>query len=335
MPVAYDMLKGTDKVAVMMQVLDKDTVTKLLKLMDESEVRQISQKMAVASMADPSAISKVIEEFNEDITKTAGTSASFESTEQSLMKIIEAGRVNEIMDEIRHSSERSTWEKLAHVQDDVLARYLSREHPQTVAVVLSKIKPKQAASMMNLMPEDIVSDVLKRMLKMDTIRKDVLIDVERTLKTEFVSSLAGTPQDTIHTVMAEIFNRLERGADAKFLGLVQLVDPQSAERIRGLMFTFDDLAKLSDNDMRILLKHLDRQKIAYALKSAPENLKSLFFKNMPERASKLLRETIVDLGAVMMSAVMEAQNDIVLQARELANRNEIHLKGDAHVEMVN
>jgi flagellar motor switch protein FliG len=223
------------------------------------------------------------------------------------------------------------WEKLANVNEAVLANYLKNEYPQTVAVVLSKIRPDHGARVLALLPESFAMEVVMRMLRMEAVQKDVLDDVERTLRTEFMTNLARTNRRDSHEMMAEIFNNLDRQTENKFLAALEERNRDSAERIKALMFTFEDLATLDPSAVQTLLRAVDKDKLATALKGASESLRELFFSNMSERAGKLLREEMAAMGPVRLKDVDETQMLMVQTAKDLAARGEIVIsegKGD-------
>jgi flagellar motor switch protein FliG len=200
---------------------------------------------------------------------------------------------------------------------------------------MSHLKPEQAARMLTLFPEEMSNDVIKRMLKLDGVKKEIMVDIERTLRTEFVNNIESNSKTNMHETIAEIFNRLERGTDAKYLSFVEGIDSDAAERIRNLMFTFEDLKMLAAQDVRTILRFVDRTKLSLALKGMPDDFKDIFLKNMPERAARLLTETISELGGVRMREVEEAQSSIVSKAKELAASGEITLShGGEEDEMV-
>src|SRR5207245_7943232 len=149
-----------------------------------------------------------------------------------------------IMYAIRGPAGRNMWEKLSNVQEEVLANYRKNEYPQTIAVVLSKLKPEHAARVLGIFPEDLALDVVNRMLKMEAVQKEVIESVEKTLRTEFMSNLSQTRRRDAHEVMAEIFNNFDRQTETRFITSLEEENRESAERIKALMFTFDDLVKL-------------------------------------------------------------------------------------------
>jgi len=205
----------------------------------------------------------------------------------------------------------------------VLANYLKNEYPQTVALVLSKVKPDHAARVLELLPEEFAIEVVMRMLRMEVVQKDSLDGVEKTLRTEFMSNLARTNRRDPHEMMAEIFNNLDRNNEGRFLTAIEDRNRTSAERIKALMFTFEDLIKLDPSGVQTLIRNADKSKLALALKGASDALKDLFFSNMSERAGKILREDMEAMGPVRLRDVDEAQTYLVTTAKELATKGEI------------
>jgi flagellar motor switch protein FliG len=236
---------------------------------------------------------------------------------------MEKDKVSQIMEDIRGPAGRTMWDKLGNVNEQVLANYLKNEYPQTVAVVLSKIKPEHASRVLALLPESFAMEVVMRMLRMEAVQKEVLDDVERTLRTEFMSNLARTSRRDAHEMMAEIFNNLDRNTESRFLAALEERNRDSAERIKALMFTFEDLSKLDPSGVQTLLRSVDKAKLALGLKGASEQLRDLFFTNMSERAAKIMREDMAAMGPVRLRDVDEAQMYMVQLAKDLAARGEI------------
>jgi flagellar motor switch protein FliG len=238
------------------------------------------------------------------------------------------------MEEIRGPAGRTMWDKLGNVNEAVLANYLKNEYPQTVAVVLSKVRADHAARVLTLLPDSFAMEVVMRMLRMESIQRDVLDGVERTLRAEFMSNLARSTRRDAHEMMADIFNNLDRQAETRFLAALEERNREAAERIKGLMFTFDDLGRLSSPSLQVLLRGVDKEKLPLALKGASEKLREMFLKSLSERAGKMLLEDIEALGPVKLRDVDEAQAAIVLAAKELAQSGELELGGGKDEEMI-
>ncbi|HYB11451.1 MAG TPA: flagellar motor switch protein FliG [Alphaproteobacteria bacterium] len=319
----YKSLSGAEKAAILMLALGEENATKLFSLMHEDEIRELSNHMANLGTVSSNVVERLFVDFAEMISSTGALMGTFESTERLLMKVLDRNKVDTIMEEIRGPAGRTMWDKLANVSETVLASYLKNEYPQTVAVVLSKIRPEHAARVLAHLPENFTMEVIMRMLRMESVQKDVLDDVERTLRTEFMSNLARTNRRDAHEVMAEIFNNLDRSTEARFLTALEERNKDSAERIRALMFTFEDLGKLDPSSVQTLLRGVEKDKLAMALKGASEGLRDLFFSNMSERAGKLLKEEMESMGPVRLKDVDEAQMAMVALAKELAAKGEI------------
>jgi flagellar motor switch protein FliG len=238
-----------------------------------------------------------------------------------------ADRVSQIMADIRGPEGRTMWDKLGNVSEDVLANYLKNEYPQTVAVILSKIKPDHASRVLALLPENFSLDCVMRMLRMEAVQKDVLDHIERTLRSEIMTNLTSTPTLDSHEAMANIFNSLDRNTEERFMTALEERDKESAERIKSLMFTFNDLSKIDPSGIQLLLGRVDKDKLGLALKGAEEDVQELFFTNMSKRAGKMMKEDMEALGSVRLKDVDEAQSTIVQVAKALADSGEIVIAG--------
>jgi flagellar motor switch protein FliG len=238
-------------------------------------------------------------------------------------------KIAQIMEEIRGPAGRTMWEKLGNVNEEILANFLQKEYPQTVSVVLSKISTDHAARVLAMLPESFALEVIHRMLRMEAVQKEVLEDVEKTLRTEFMSNLARTQRRDSHELIAEIFNSLERSVESKFMDQLEKTAPDSAEKIRSLMFTFEDLQNLDQAGIQTLIRAVDKDKLPLALKGATETLRDLFFSNMSERAAKIMKEDMAAMGPVRLKEVEEAQQYIVSVAKDLEARGEITIASGA------
>jgi flagellar motor switch protein FliG len=327
----YRTMTGPEKAALLMMSVGEENATRLFSLMDDEEIKELSQSMANLGTVSAQMVERLLVEFADQISSTGSLVGNFENTERLLAKVLGEDRVGTIMEEIRGPAGRTMWEKLTNVNETVLANYLKNEYPQTVAVVLSKIKPEHAAKVLALLPEPFAMEVIMRMLRMESVQKEVLDDVERTLRNEFMSNLARTNRRDAHEMMADIFNYLDRNVENRFLTALEERNRDSSERIKALMFTFEDLGKLDPGGVQTVLRSVDKDKIAIALKGASEELRDLFFSNMSERAAKIMREDMQAMGPVRLRDVDEAQMYVVTLAKDLAANGEIVIadsKGD-------
>ncbi|MDH3700681.1 MAG: flagellar motor switch protein FliG [Alphaproteobacteria bacterium] len=331
----YRSLNGTEKAAILLLSLGEDHVTRMFELMDDDEIRELSSTMASLGTVSATLVERLFMEFAEKISSTGSLVGTYDSTERLLGRVLGGDRVGQIMEEIRGPAGRTMWDKLANVNELVLANYLKNEYPQTVAVVLSKIKPDNAARVLACLPESFAMEVIMRMLRMEAVQKEVIDDVERTLRNEFMSNLARSQGRDAHEVMAEIFNNLDRSTEDRFISMLEDRNRDAADRIKQLMFTFEDLAKVDSAGIQTLLRSVDKDKLGVALKGSSEIVRELFFNNMSERAAKILREDMNAMGPVRLRDVEEAQVEMVVVAKDLASRGEINIaEGDADDELV-
>ena len=327
-------LSGAQRTAVLMLALGDDSSARLLALMHDDEVRDVSSAMAQLGPVQSSLVEKLCNEFVDSLGLAGNLVGSFENTERMLLRAMPHERVAQIMEEIRGPAGRTMWDKLGNVHETVLANYLKNEYPQTVAVVLSKIKPDHAARVLAVLPESFAMEVVMRMLRMESVQKEVLDGVERTLRAEFMTNLARSTRRDAHEMMAEIFNNLDRSTESRFVASLEERNREAADKIKSLMFTFDDLQRLTPAAIQVLLRAVDKERLPLALKGASEKLRALFMSNLSERAGKMLRDDIDALGPVKLRDVDEAQAAVVTAAKELAASGQIEIGEGGDDELV-
>src|SRR5262245_23614517 len=328
-------LSGPQRAAVLLLALGAEHGAAVWKMLDEDEIRTVSVAMSQLGMIDAAAVEALIVEFIQRASGAGAVTGSFDRTEALLGKLLPKQQAQSIMDEIRGPAGRNMWQKLSNVDCKLLANYLKGEYPQTVAVILSRIKPDGAAQVLTALPDDFAIDVVNRMLKMESVAKDALDHIEETLRVEFISSLSHTTKRDPHEMMAEVFNAFDRQTEGRFLTALDEVNRDAAKRIRDLMFTFEDLGKLDAAAVQTLMRRVDKDALARALKGASEDIRSFFLSNMSTRAAKMLQDDMGAMGPVRLKDVDEAQLRMVNLAKELADKGEIVIaKGDAEDELV-
>ena len=316
-------LSGPERAAVLMLALGEQYGGKIFSMLDDDELREISIVMASLGTIESDEVEQLLLEFVSRMSASGALLGNYDSAERLLQQYLPKDRVGGIMDEIRGPAGRNMWEKLANVQEEVLANYLKNEYPQTVAVVLSKLRAEHAARVLAILPEDFALDVVNRMLIMESVQKEVIERVEQTLRTEFMSNLSQTRRRDLHEVMAEIFNNFDRQTETRFITALEVDNRDAAERIKALMFTFDDLVKLDTGSAQTLMRSIDKDKLAIALKGATEPVRQFFFSNMSTRAAKMLVDDMQEMGPVRLRDVDEAQGLLVNIAKDLAAKGEI------------
>lgn len=322
----YISLSGTERVSLLLLSLGEEQVQKLFGLLDESEIREISASMSNLGKVSSNVVEIMFGDFVDQLSLTGALVGSVESTKRLLLKVLPKEKVDMLLEEISGPAGRTMWDKLSNVNEELLASYLKNEYPQTIAIVLSRIRPEHASKVMALFSESLAMEVVMRMLRTDSVRREILEDIERTLRTEFTSNITKTSKKDSYEMVAEIFNYMDRQTETRFISSLEERDYDVAERVKNLMFTFDDISKLDSAAIQTIVRVADKTKLALALKGANETIKVLFFKGMSERAGKLLREDMEAMGMVRVRDVEEAQSYIVITTKDLSNRGEIIMR---------
>ncbi|KPQ11244.1 MAG: flagellar motor switch protein FliG [Saliniramus fredricksonii] len=330
----FDSLTGPQRAALFLLMLGEEHGRTIWAMLDEEEVRTVSHAMVQLGTVDASTVDRLIVDFIHRVSNSS-VSGSVERTEQLLMKVFPPDQVATIMAEIYNTSGKRIWTRLSQIDAEILANYLRNEYPQTVAVVLSRVRPDHAARVLTMLPDEFAMDVVNRMLKLETVQKEALHHIEETLRLEFVGAVAQTSRRDAHETMAEVFNAFDRQTETRFLSALDDVNREAAKRIRELMFTFEDLTKLDAGGMQTLIRSVERDVLSRALKGAPEPVRAFFFSNMSQRAAKNLQDEMDGLGPIRLKEVDEAQLAMVNKAKELADSGEIMIsKNNADDELV-
>jgi flagellar motor switch protein FliG len=318
-----DYLSGVEKASILMMSLDEEVASKLFSQMTEDEIRMISQTMSKLGKISKDNVDDLMKEFSDELSSGRSVIGDISSAKKILTKALGADKVESIMGDISGPMGKDTWDKLNNVAGELLASFLKNEHPQTSALILSKVKASKTAEVLSVLPQELSLNIIKRMIALEPVKREVISDIENILQNEFMTSLSSSQETDSFEMIAEIFNNFDRSTEGKFFELLDKNDPESSERIRELMFTFDDLFKIDNAGIQAIIRNADKEKLPIALKGANDEIKELFFKNMSERASKILKEDMESLGPVRISDVDEAQLALVQTAKQLADSGEI------------
>lgn len=325
---------GLEKTAMLMLVAGEDYARIIFDKLSIDEIKAITQKMSGLGRVRGEDVEDLLHDFKRLMGAGAGVVGTYDTTKQLLSQILDEEKVALIMKDIGGPPGGNVWEKLSQVDAAVLANFLKNEYPQTIAVVLSKIRTDHAARVMSQLPNDVAIEAMMRMLRLESVQEEILTDVEDLLRVEFMVNASGKrPQDQ-HEVIADIFNYFDRTTEASFLEMLEERNKESADLIRGLMFTFDDLSQLDSPAAQVLLRNIDNAKLGLALKGAKDELRDLFLKSMSERAAKILREDMENMGPVRVKDVEEAQAELVTAAKQLIDSGEITIAGGSDEEMI-
>jgi flagellar motor switch protein FliG len=325
---------GLDKAAILLLTLGADAATSVFKHLSEAEVRQLSQAMARVRTIPRLHAAAVHEEAWRWLSSREGYLVDGEDFVRRLIATIassRAGHEQQAMRELARCSEPSSpsiESRLEGVPPEVVAKVLGEEHPQVTALVVANLGSRQAADVLVRLPEAVQTDVVQRIVDLRAVPQDVLADVGSAIAGQ-VERLGVAAQPGVPTggakLAAEIMNLVGRHVEERILGDLDEHAPETAETIRTLMLTFEDLYRLDNRGMQTLLKEIGRDDLLLAMKTASAPMQERVLTNMSSRAREIMQEDMSTLGPVRLKDVERAQALIVLAARRLAEEQKIRL----------
>jgi flagellar motor switch protein FliG len=323
-------ISGLEKSAALLLCLGVDLSSRVLQYLGESDIERVL--LALSEIGPMSIESRRVAMEEAYTLAAAGTGMmgnSVEYTRQLLARAVGPRRGAEILERISAHQQLSSFEMLRNADPSQVANLLAEEHPQTIALVLSYLEAKVAADILTNMPKDLQIEVTLRLATMDRVSPQVVQVVEKNLKSKLsgVISEADFRATGGVSFLVKMLNQVDRGVQKTIFDALDTTNPKLVEEIRANMFTFDDLTKLDDRTMQRVLRDVNKQDLSLALKSAPDKLKDMVFRNLSERARENIKEEIEILGPQLAKNVYAAQRRIVDAVRALEESGEIVLAG--------
>jgi flagellar motor switch protein FliG len=321
-------LSGAERAAIVLLSLGPEQAGKLVEMLGEEEIRQISKSMSRLGEVDQSIVQEVMQDFASH-TAAGGTIVGSQQTTERLLRAALVGRddlVDTIMKDIRGGGGAMIWDKIAALDAKLFANFLMREQPQTAAVVLSRVIPDFTAQVLAAFPTELASSVMLRMLEMQKIDAEVMADLERGLWQDLQPLMQTDAGDDRHAFMADLIGRVDSDTETRLLSAMESNAPDQAAQVRKHMFTFVDIARMTDGSVQTLLNDVDKSRLAVAIKLVDEAMQNVFLRNMSERQAKILRDELQMLSNVRKSDAEAAQREIVLLAKALAAAGSLQLR---------
>ncbi len=318
------------KMAILFVAIGQEAGGEVMKFLSDYEIEEITQAIANLETVSVKMQDEVLNEFEEFMLAGEWVSqGGMDFARGALERAVGPRRAQEILDRIS-STTASGFYMLKNVAAEQIAPFISHEHPQTVGLILSQLDPAQASGILALLPERMQADVAFRIATMENITPAVLKEIEEALETSLKDILGGNKDVGGPKVVADILNLTGSSVEKNVLDQMDGQDPEVAEAVRNLMFTFADIGKLSDREMQILLKEVDQKDLVVALKTTEEEMKNKILGNMSERVRGFITEEMEFLGPMRLSEVEEVQLRIVQQVRQLEEQGQVTIvKGDA------
>jgi flagellar motor switch protein FliG len=310
-------------VAILLLSIGEEQAVNVFKKLEEHEIRDISREMSQLGHVSNEDVENTIKRFTGEVATGASLVGTWENTERMLRKFMDGDRVSEFLEEMRGPAGKTMWEKLNNINEETLAHFLQNEYPQTAALIISKISPSHAANILSVMPKEFAYEIIERMLVLDNVPREIITNIENSLKNEFMRNLSSKNKQDNHEMLADIFNSLDRGTEATFMEMLEQQNAADVELIKNFMFTFDDMIKIAPAGIQAILREAEKEKLPIALKGASAEVKALFLENMSERAAKIMTEDIDAMGPVRIKDVDEAQQSIIQTAKALIDDGQI------------
>lgn len=322
-----DQINGIQKAALLMIALDIETAAAVLKYLDPEQVEKISAEITRVKNIPSKVVDSIMQDFYDMVTaREYVLEGGLEYAQAILEKSFGMNKAIEIVDKVKSLTTLKGFDVLKKADSVQLVSFLNKEHPQTIALILSHLNPEQTAEALKELSPELRADVAYRIATLGKVSPQTLKQIEKvvdemagTTLSQSVSKIGGSKS------LANILNRLNINLTKEILEQIEINDPDVAAEVKRLMFMFEDIINIQDRDIQKILKEVDRKDLALALKIADENLRNKIFSNMSERAADLLKEELQYMGMVKLKEVEAAQSKIIDIIKSLEESGEISL----------
>jgi flagellar motor switch protein FliG len=331
-----DQMSGTEKAAVLLNVLGNQVTSQIFKKMKDNDVKRLVNAMGQVTKVPITVVRDVLEEFYSEISEENNIIFGHAMGRDFVLQTLGEERAKTVLGQLSVVEGSRTLEALELVDSRTLANFLVNEHPQTIALILAHLDGGKKVDVIKRLPEAIQTEVVLRIANIDFISPSLIAQVDEVLKQE-LATLGSIDTQQLGGIqpIADMLNVMDKQSEQNIMARVEEKDPQLAEEIRKLMFVFEDIIYIDDRGMQTLLKEVPNDKLVMALKTAPEEIKDKIFKNISKRAADLLREDLESMGPVKLSDVEKAQQEIINVAKRLESEGKIMIarggEGDALV----
>jgi flagellar motor switch protein FliG len=329
-------LSGLQKAAILLITLGPDKSSKVFKYLKEDEMEQLTLEIANTRSVSQALKEEVLDEFYEVcLAQQYISEGGITYAKDLLEKALGGERAQEVIGKLTASLQVRPFEFIRKTDASQLLNFIQDEHPQTIALILSYLATPQAAQIISSLPQEKQADVAKRIAQMDRTSPDVIKEVENVLERKLANlvnqdfTIAGGVDAVV-----EILNTVDRGTEKHIMESLEIDEPELADEIRKKMFVFEDILLLDDRSIQRVLREVDNNELAVALKSANEEVQGAIFKNLSSRLAAMIKEDMDFMGPVRMKDVEEAQQKIVNIIRKLEDSGEIVISRGGGDEIV-
>jgi flagellar motor switch protein FliG len=331
-------LSGPERAAVLLITLGEEVAAKVLANLDDREIQNIGNYMAALGNVDMSVMDSINKEFYEMVeTGTGGLGiAGMDFLKTALMQALDPAKATEILNNITTPGEEmgGGLETVRLMDPKVIASFITNEHPQTAAIILAHLDPPVASLTIQELPEEKRMEIIHRLATLERVAPTAIRELDEALQEEFRTSGAvfGNKMGGVQ-IAAEVVGSLDRATETAILTAMDEVDPDLAKEIRDLRFTFEDILKIDDAGIQMIMKEINMEDLVIGLKTATDELKEKLFSNMSERAALMMKEDLESLGPKKISEVQKAQHKVIDVCKKLEEAGKLAMGGGSD-EMV-
>ena len=331
-------LSGPERAAVLLITLGEEAAAKVLANLDDREIQNIGNYMAALGNVDMSVMDSINKEFYD--TALSGTGglglAGMDFLKAALTQALDPAKATEILNNITTPGEEmgGGLETVRLMDPKVIASFLINEHPQTAAIILAHLDPPVASLTIQELPEEKRMEIIHRLATLERVAPSAIRELDEALQAEFRTSGAvfGNKMGGVQ-IAAEVVGSLDRATETAILTAMDEVDPDLAKEIRDLRFTFEDILKIDDAGIQMIMKEINMEDLVIGLKTATDELKEKLFSNMSERAALMMKEDLESLGPKKISEVQKAQHKVIDVCKKLEEAGKLAMGGGSD-EMV-
>jgi len=327
-------LTGPEKAAVLLMTLGEDIAAQVLANLDEREIQNIGNYMSALGDVDMSVMDGINKEFYEMVESGTGGLgiAGMDFLKTALMQALDPAKATEILNNITTPGEEmgGGLETVRMLDPKVISSFIVNEHPQTAAIILAHLEPPVASLTIRELPEENRMEIVHRLATLERVAPSVIRELDEALQSEFRTSgaVSGNKLGGVE-IAAEVMGSLDRTTETSILTAMDEVDPDLANEIRNLRFTFEDILKIDDNGIQLIMKEINQEDLLIGLKTATDELKEKLFTNMSERAALMLKEDLESLGPTKISEVEKAQQKVIAVCKKLEEDGKLVIGGGA------
>lgn len=322
-------MNGTDKAAILLLYLGPEATSKVFEHMEDIEIKRISQSMARLGHVTRNSIQEIVNEYM-DITDPE--SGIFSQGEEFVRKVLEKAlgpaKAEALLKELAVANYGDMTDMLANMDAKTIANFLSQEHPQTIAVILAKLKAKQTSEIIGFLPQELQAEVVMRIADVDQVSPEIIGDIEDVMRRE-LTSVGGIQRFKVGGVekVVDMFNHFDRSREKVILDKLDVLKPPLAEVIRKHLFTFEDFVHLDDKGIQAIMREVSNDTLTLAMKAATDELKEKIFRNISSRAAEMIKEDLEVMGPVRLSDVEKAQSEIIKIVRRMEEEGQLVIAG--------